>query len=286
MVHAALSAIRDAGGSLPVQDVLSEVRKRTDLDDYAMQVYEKTGYVRWESLLHFFSIDCVKAGYMRKKKGVWYITPEGVEALKLGPTQLMEKAAIAYRKWKAGRKPEPGTDVPETEIDEESSTDYRTVLDQAEQRADEAIKKFIASKNAYEFQDLVAALLRGMGYYTPFIAPKGKDGGVDIFAYRDPFGIESPRIKVQVKHREQSATVQEIRQLIGVLHGDGDVGLFVSTGGFTSDAKAAAVSGRSHVELVDLDAFVNLWQEFYKKLPDEDKSLMPLVPVYFVGPVE
>ena len=25
-------------------------------------------------------------------------------------------------------------------------------------------------------------------YYTPFIAPKGKDGGVDIIAYRDPLG--------------------------------------------------------------------------------------------------
>ena len=42
-----------------------------------------------------------------------------------------------------------------------------------------------SKKNPYEFQDLVAALLRAMGYYTPFIAPKGKDGGVDIIAYRD-----------------------------------------------------------------------------------------------------
>lgn len=34
-----------------------------------------------------------------------------------------------------------------------------------------------------------------------YIAPKGKDAGVDIIAYRDPLGMASPRIKVQIKHR-------------------------------------------------------------------------------------
>ncbi|MBF0548586.1 MAG: restriction endonuclease [Candidatus Riflebacteria bacterium] len=39
----------------------------------------------------------------------------------------------------------------------------------------------------------------------------GKDGGVDIIAYRDPLGTESPRIKIQIKHRETPANVQELR---------------------------------------------------------------------------
>jgi predicted Mrr-cat superfamily restriction endonuclease len=38
-----------------------------------------------------------------------------------------------------------------------------------------------------------------MGYHTPFISPKGKDGGIDIIAYQDPLGLKTPRIKVQVK---------------------------------------------------------------------------------------
>ena len=52
-----------------------------------------------------------------------------------------------------------------------------------------------------------------MGYYTPFVAPQGKDGGIDVIAYRDPLGTVSPRIKIQIKHRDASASVQEIRQL-------------------------------------------------------------------------
>ena len=43
----------------------------------------------------------------------------------------------------------------------------------------EGLSKFIRGKNPYEFQDIVAALLRVIGYYTPFISPRGKDGGLD-----------------------------------------------------------------------------------------------------------
>ena len=162
--------------------------------------------------------------------------------------------------------------------------DPSATVDEVQQLAVDGIKEFVALKNAYEFQDLVAALMRGMGYYTPFVAPRGKDGGVDILAYRDPFGIESPRIKVQVKHRQQSASVQEIRQLMGILQKDGDVGIFVSTGGFTPDAKSTAVGSHIHVQLIDLDQFIDLWQDFYGKLSDEDKALLPLTPIYFIAP--
>jgi len=123
-----------------------------------------------------------------------------------------------------------------------------------------------------------------MGYYTPFVAPKGKDGGIDVIAYRDPLGTVTPHIKVQIKHRDTSATVQEIRQLQGLLHKDSEVGMFVSSGGFTSDAKSAARSSHVHVELIDLDRFIALWQEFYPKLADEDKVLLPIMPIYFYAP--
>jgi len=121
-----------------------------------------------------------------------------------------------------------------------------------------------------------------MGYFTPFVAPPGKDGGVDIQAYRDPLGTVSPRIKVQVKHKAAAASVQEMRQLIGLLQKDGDVGIFISTAGFTPDAVNGARSSHVHVELIDFDRFITLWQEFYQKLTDEDKSLLPLRIVYFI----
>ncbi|MEI9479023.1 MAG: restriction endonuclease, partial [Deltaproteobacteria bacterium] len=43
-----------------------------------------------------------------------------------------------------------------------------------------------------------------------------------------------------LKHRESAASVQGVRQLMGLLQKEGDVGLFISTAGFTTDAKGTA----------------------------------------------
>lgn len=279
----ALKVLKDHGGQLPSSQVIEEVGKRVELDEWARSRYEKSGYVRWQSILHFYSIDCCKAGFLVKKRGVWYLTPDGEEALLLGPNELMEKAGKAYRAWRAENPVEP-KDEPEGETPEDTRRSAELKADEIEAIATEGLKDFIASKNPYEFQDLAAALLRGMGYYTPFVAPRGKDGGLDILAYQDPLGTATPRIKVQIKHRGQSTSVQQIRELMGILQKEGDVGMFVSTGGFTTDAKAAARSSHVHVELVDADRFIELWQTFYPKLNDEDRSLMPLIPIYFLAP--
>ena len=286
VIYAALSILKEKGGELPGRVVIDEVGKRVELDDWAKARYEKTGYVRWESILHFFSVDCVKAGWLVKKKGVWFLTPEGEAALKLGDVKLLETATEKYREWVKLRNDldqEPG----EPEISEVaiSEREREMTVDEIEQLAMDGIRKFIYSKNPYEFQDLAAALLRAMGYFTPFVAPKGKDGGVDVVAYRDPLGTQAPRIKIQIKHKATTVTpVQDVRQLMGLLQKDGDVGIFFSTGGFSPDAKSTARSSQVHVELIDLERFIALWQEFYDKLTDEDKNLLPILPIYFVAP--
>jgi restriction system protein len=65
---------------------------------------------------------------------------------------------------------------------------------------------------------------------------------------------------------------------------DGDVGIFISTGGFTPDAKTTARSSHVHIELVNMNRLISLWQDFYPKMTDEDKSLLPLTTVYFLSP--
>jgi restriction system protein len=283
VVHAALSAIRDNGGEMPVRAVLQEVEKRVEFDEWERERYPKTGYVRWESILHFFTIDCIKAGFLVKKQGTWFVTPEGEKALKLGPDRMLEQAREAYRSWKKNQ-PKP-VDVEEA-VDEAVDAQQLT-FEQIEQLADDGLRARINSLNAYELQFVVAALLRGMGYYTPFTAPPGKDGGIDVEAYRDPLGTQSPRIKVQVKHRPTSPTgVQDVRQLMGLLQKEGDVGIFVSTGGFSQDAKSAARGSHAHVELMDLQRFIALWKEYYTKLTEADRGLLPLRPVYFLAPEE
>jgi len=289
-MFASLRALKENGGSMPGRELMQKLDKTLDLDDYARSTYEKTGYIRWQSILHFYSIDLIKAGFLVKKGGVWYLTQEGEAAIGLGEMGLFDKAQQAYKSWRQANpkkeKEDINSDISDEDIKNQSTENQaqEATVQEVEEIAYEGLKAKINSLNPYEFQDLVGALLRGMGYHTPFIAPKGKDGGVDIIAYQDPIGVRAPRIKVQIKHRENSASVDEVRQLMGLLQRDGDVGIFVSSGGFTSDTKVTARSSHIHVELIDLDRFLSLWQEFYPKLDDEDKSKLRLKPVYLYDP--
>lgn len=273
----ALLLLKEEGGSLPSKEVRNKLRERLNLQGIELERYEKSGYVRWESVLHFYSIDAKKAGWLRKQKGYWIVTPEGEEAAtKYAPLELYEKAREAYKQWKESQPAKE--DIPEEgeeQLDE--GTKRAVTLEQAESEATAGIEEYIRSMNPYEFQDLVAALLRAMGFHTPFVAPKGKDGGVDIVAYKDPLGAEAPRIKVQVKHRpDTKCNPQTVRELLGILRKEGEVGLIVSSGGFTPDAVVEIQKSPVHIEKLELKDIITLWQEHYQKLDEEDKRLLPL----------
>ena len=285
VLFSALTILSKNGGEMSLFDLKEEVGHDVSWTSWEIERYETTGAIRWQSFLSFFSIDCVKAGFLIKKKGVWYLTKAGEDATKLGPAGLLEAARKAYKQWEGEQPKQPPNEA--EEIEKTDTVSITLEFEKTEETALNIIENYINKKNPYEFQDCVAALLRGMGYYTPFIAPKGKDGGIDVLAYHDPLGTESPRIRVQVKHRETSAaTVLEFRQLKGLLQKGDSVGIFVSTGGFTSDAKREARHSSVHVELIDLPRFISLWQEFYHKLTDEDKSLLPLTTIFFLADYE
>lgn len=101
-------------------------------------------------------------------------------------------------------------------------------------------------------------------------------------AYKDPLGTSTPRIKVQVKHREDKSKAQEIRQLYGILKDD-DIGIFISSGGFTPDAISETKMRNKHIELIDINKFIDLWIEFFPNMKNEDKNLMPIRAIYFIN---
>lgn len=281
-LQTALKIALEHGGSHPIRQIQGEMERRLNFDDYEKTIYEKSGYIRWQSILHFYSIDVTKAGWLRKHKGVWYVTEEGKKALELDPEKFIDEARAKYKEWAASREL-----VKEEEDPEAIQTSITASYEQAQSTAREEIKIFIRNLNPYDFQDLVAALLRGMGYYTPFVAPPGPDGGIDIVAYKDPIGAESPRIRVQVKHRPNiKVSRQEIAALLGDLQGEGYVGIIVSTGGFSNDAFNEIRKASKHIEKIDLEHFIDLWEEHYDKLSDEDKTLLPLRKISFLAPEE
>lgn len=280
-LFAIMKEMQKRGGSMPSSEINSFIEKNVTLTDWEKERAGKLQNYRWLATTQFYSIDYKVAGFILKKNGQWFLTPEGEDAIKTGEVSVMETANAAYHKWKAERK-ETESDNPSEEVSE-SSKDILVNLEQLEEKALEGITEHINGKNPYEFQDLVAALLRAMGYYTPFVAPKGKDGGIDIIAYLDPLGAKEPRIKVQVKHKPETAIpAKDIRALVGTLK-VGDIGLFVTSGTFSPDAKRESVNSKEYVRIIDGSEFIELWQEYYDKMSDEDKNMLPLRRIAFLG---
>ncbi|MBK9751377.1 MAG: restriction endonuclease [Chloroflexi bacterium] len=102
----------------------------------------------------------------------------------------------------------------------------------------------------------------------------GRDRGIDIVAYPDALGLGSPRIKAQVKHRKDAASGPEMRSFLGALRGDR--GLYISTSGYTNEARIEADHASTTVSLLDRDDFIRIFLEHYDNLESEYKALVPL----------
>ena len=280
-LYAVMKEMSRRGGSMPAKELYPFVNENVELTEWEKEPAGKMQYIRWTNSFQFYSIDYQKAGFIVKKSGNWYLTPEGEAALKKTPEEVMNIANDAYHAWKKARDIEDNPD--EEPTDNTAESDNSMKLEQLESDAREGIKAFIASKDPYEFQDMVAALLRAMDYHTPFIAPKGKDGGIDIIAYLDPLGAKTPRIKVQVKHKPETAIgASEVRALSGVLKA-GDIALFVTSGTYSADARNAASGNDKFIRLIDGNDFIEMWQEYYDKMSDDDKNMLPLKRISFLG---
>ena len=285
-VRTALLVLNENDEALRSREVTQKVSERLDLNEYELELYQTSGVSRWSKIFHFYSISAVKAGWLIKDGGIWYITPEGKEVSSLSNMDFYNLSEEKYKEWwEKNKRPRRETNTEELDDAEEIPSTPEITFEKASTDANSEIEDFVRRRGPYEFQDLVAALLRGMDYHTPFIAPKGRDGGIDILAYSDPLGTVAPRIIVQVKQRpDTKVSVQEMRELSGLLRREGDIGLFVSTGGFTSEASSEAKTSGRHVEIMDMKRFIDLWKTHYADLSEEDKALLPLREIMFLAP--
>lgn len=203
MIQTLFRILEDEPEGLQAKDAIARVESEMDLTDYEKSTFPKNpDTVRFPKIVRFSTINSVKAGWLRKKSGTWVLTDEGKTALHAfpDPEALFKESGRLYKQWKASQPEEE--DAPTLATPEESESETvdsgliaATTLEEAEEAARQAILDYLASINPYGFQDLVGKLLEAMEYHVVWIAPKGKDGGLDLIAQSDPLGVRGPRIK-------------------------------------------------------------------------------------------
>lgn len=278
LIRGVFSILKNHSEGLPAKDVLSRLAVAVPPTDFEASTYpNRPGVRRFEKIVRFSTIGPVKAGWLVKDKGQWSLTDEGRRAYERypDPEALEREGARQYWIWKKDQPEEEDDDV-------ETPSTTGSTLEEAEESAWAEIEEHLEQMNPYDFQDLVAGLLRAMGYHVAWVSPPGPDRGIDIIANSDPLGISGPRIKVQVKRRADRIHVDGVRAFMAML-GSGDVGLFVCTGGFTKDAENEARNQEiRRIMLVDLKRLFDLWVEHYSRISEETRRHLPLKPIYFL----
>jgi len=228
-----------------------------------------------------FNPQIISKGYphIRRVKWLGKVSRDDVSpAFKntLGGISTVFQATVHLDETKALLSGEPPLEPPDG--------DEPPFYEDVRKKADEMILDLISQIDAYDFQELVAGVLRAMGFRTR-VSSKGPDGGVDIRAHPDAFGFQHPRIRIQVKHRKGQASRQEIQQFAGAVGygGQNHNGLFVSTGGFTKPAESEAEK-HPNITMIDRDSFVELLLEHYDNLEPQYQAMIPLRKVYIPVP--
>ena len=158
-------------------------------------------------------------------------------------------------------------------------TDSSQILQEYIDKSDEFIADQIAKLDWDQLQELVAGIVRAMGYRTR-VSKRGPDRGVDVFASPNGLGLEEPRIFIEVKHREGAIGAQGIRSFLGGRR-DGDRCLYVSTGGFSREARYEAERSQIPLTLIAMPELRELFVDYYESLDSEIRALVPLRKVYW-----
>jgi restriction system protein len=257
---------------MPAKDILAFLPEVTQLSEYERGLSPSTNTPRYERIVRLATIPLVKAGWLLKNdKGRWYITEEGRQACRRYPN-AQELYKESLRLLEEGKQSLPL---------------YTMAIEEAEEKAWEQIKRYLQETKRIEFQTLVVDLLKAMGYHIAWIAPPEKNHGqIDIVAHVDPIGVKPPRILVEVKHKGQAVTLEGLNTFLSVLN-QNDYGLYVSTGGFTSEVQSEIENDAfNKTTLLDLEGFFDLWLKYYEGLSQDARARFPLKAIYFLSKTE
>lgn len=279
-MYAAMRLLDDAGGSMPFTELRDRIAAAVTFTEWeAAAPSDKTRKPRWEINMTFYASDYTVAGFMAKDGGVWYLTDEGRKMLSQSAEQVFAAAHTAFRIAQRQSGQYEGIDDDIHEVVAESP---KMEYEDAEARAMSGLRQYVTTMEWTKFQELCAALLRSFGYYVPFVAPQGPDGGIDVLAYENASGA-GHRLIVQAKRfRDSSVGVEVVRNIAALLHKPTDIGMVITSGRFTTEAVRFAQSCKCNLRLVDLTELLRLWISHYDRLSLSDRSLMPLHAVFFL----
>lgn len=247
-----------------LKDVMAELADEFNLtSDERAHLLPSGGTLTFASRVGWAKTYMKKAGLLTQpKRGLVQIARAGMDVLAEQPAridiQLLERFGPFLEFRNSGRARSDGTtdgnasiEVFDLTPDEVMEAAYRKSMVAL---ADEVLDRVRACSPAY-FERLVVQLLIKMGYggsreEAGRAVGKSGDGGIDGIINEDRLGLDA--IYLQAKRWEGVVGRPEIMKFVGALAGQrATKGVFITTSGFTQEAKDYAASSQYKVVLID-----------------------------------
>jgi restriction system protein len=162
---------------------------------------------------------------------------------------------------------------PQAPLNPEDESENAAVIDVSETTRDFIARRIKTDLKGYPFEPFIADLFRAMGYHTR-TTQSVRDDGIDVIAHRDELGIEPPIIKIQVKVQEANVSADTVKAFYAMVQ-ERDVGIFITTGGYTGPALDFART-KGNLKLMNGVDLVELIENHYDRLESKHRTLIPL----------
>ena len=269
-----LRALAD-GRETPLREVRSRVADDVGLTPEERQMrYPNGGQLVFNNRVDFALLHLRGAGLIERAPiAVYRLTPEGTNLMSSPPERVdmrFLRRYPAYVQWSqrlGSQRLAPENDATHTE-DGESTDTPEEALD----RAAEAIRKGLQDEILARVREappafleqVVIDLLIAMGYgggdaARGRVTGRPGDGGIDGTIKEDPLGLDE--IYVQAKRHADNNNVSagDLQRFVGALERLGTAkGVFVTTSGFTRDAKDYAAGIQRRIVLIDGEELARL----------------------------
>jgi restriction system protein len=173
------------------------------------------------------------------------------------------------------------SDAQETDPDVENEL---TELDLEQLGIDAVVSKINEKFLGHEMARLVTAILIAKGFQCE-MKPPGPDGGVDILAGSGPFGLDSPKVVVQVKSQSSQVGDEVVQTLQGaMIRFSAGQALLVAWGGISKKAKSSLENAKFSIRVWDSDELISQIKKHYWEFPEALRSELPLKQIWTIVP--
>ena len=256
MMQPTLQALANLGGSGRIEEITEQVIQIMDLPaEVTSQMHnvEKSSRTEVEYRLAWSRTYLKKYGLLNNsERGVWSFTEKYTPNMIVNPAEVSQFVRAQSTVERAGN-------LGATDDDEENEGSE----DGTEQGWRDILRDELLNLSPDAFERLAQRLLREIGFVQVDVLGRSGDGGIDGKGIVKIQKILSYHVFFQCKRYQSSVGAGDMRDFRGAIVGRGDRGLFITTSGFTSEArKEATRDGAPPIDLIDGDTLLDLLKEF------------------------